>query len=216
MVEDATSLGAMLDACDKLRLTVDVLWDPKVFAYRYNDVFAQYKTGLVIADGLSTSSFGDTAPSADNLAWHLANGGSLILAAQGAEQNNVNIRFLEDYFRFSYVTDDRELPTLKFAGPRAGAGTFSFNGNDSAQSAKDVTIMEGAKPAEPFLVTEDGRAGALAIKGTSGTGNPYRAVFLGFRFEAVDGADNRTLLLQRAVESAAPALLPSALPTPQE
>jgi hypothetical protein len=195
MVEDPNTLLYFVDGLKRLNLTFDILWDPKVFGYRFRDILATYRDGAVFTDSISLNSFGKTTPSADDLIHYLEQGGSLFIAAQSAEQQNNNMHLLEEYFRFSYVDDDRDLPSLRFPTDDPSQEIL-LNGAESARSAGDVTIMQTADPAQPFLLTTDGRTAGIAVQGTTAGGNKYRGVYLGFRFEAVTGAETRAELLK--------------------
>ncbi|HEY9069417.1 MAG TPA: clostripain-related cysteine peptidase [Candidatus Ozemobacteraceae bacterium] len=215
MVEDPSSLRPLMASFKDLGLQPDILWDPKVFGYKYGDILQQYRNGVVFTDSVSASSFGEIAPSADDLVRYLDGGGALFLAAQSVEQKNTNMPLLEGFFGFRYVGDDRDLPAMTLTTKSGAAVPVKLNGEDSAQSAKDVTIMEADAPAKAFIKTEDGRVAALAVAGTSsGSGMPYRGVYLGFRFEAVTGAAVRTALVENALDLLAPQL--KKLPKPLE
>lgn len=214
MVEDPGTLPLLLRSFKNLGLQPDILWDPKVFGYKYADILRQYRNGAVFTDSVSVSSFGELAPSADDLANYLSGGGALFLAAQSVEQKNTNMPLLEGFFKFRYLEDDRDLPRLSFASKDGAAVPFELNGEDSAQSAKDVTIMECDAPAAPFVKTEDGRAAGLSVSGTAESGNAYRGIFLGFRFESVTGESIRTNLVDAALKLLVPSL--GKLPKPLE
>lgn len=218
MVEDPGTLPLLLRTFKNLGLQPDILWDPKVFGYKYSDILRQYRTGVVFTDSVSLSSFGEIAPSADDLISYLGEGGALFLAAQSVEQKNTNMPLLEGFFKFRYIDDERDIPPLSFTSNDGAAVPFALNGEDSAQSAKDVTVMEGDAPASPFVKTEDGRVVGLSVTGTSDSGNIYRGVYLGFRFEAVSGESVRTKLVDTALKLLAPSLgkLPKPLESGQE
>jgi len=200
MVEDPSTLPLLLRSFKALNLQPDILWDPKVFGYKYNDILAQYENGAVFTDSVSVSSFGELAPSADDLTNYLNGGGALFLAAQSVEQKNTNMPLLEGFFKFRYTGDERDIPPLSFTDKNGGAVSFKLNGEDSAQSAKDVTTMEFDAPALPFVKMEDGRIAGLSVVGTSESGSIYRGVYLGFRFEAITGEAMRALLLETALK----------------
>ncbi|HQG27741.1 MAG TPA: hypothetical protein PLY73_04240, partial [Candidatus Ozemobacteraceae bacterium] len=66
----------------------------------------------------------------------------------------------------------------------------------------------------PFVKTEDGRTAGLSVSGTSESGNAYRGIYLGFRFEAVTGESVRTKLIDTALKLLVPSL--GKLPKPLE
>jgi len=212
MIEDPSTLLPFLDALDSLKVPVDVLWDPKVFGYKFGEIFTNYKNGLVITDSIAADSFGKVIPSVTDLKLYLDLGGNLMIAAQSVEQSNSNMPMLEEYFKFKYIDDDRDLPKLKFQDRQGKSLELTLNGEDSAKSAADVTIMECEPPAVPFVTTEDGRGASIFIAGDSSSGNKYRALLLGFRFEAVDCAANRTALLDKTLEMLLPELKTSIAP----
>lgn len=208
LVEDIPSLRPLLKVFKQLGVRPDILWDPKVFGYRFPEILAGYKDGLVITDSVSVNSFGRTAPSSDDLIGYLEAGGRLFIAAQSIEQQNSNTRLLEEFFKFKYVEDDRELPRLTFADKEGKIREFGLNGEDSVPSANDVTVMECAAPAEPFVKTADGRGAGISV-----TGANYRGVYLGFRFEAIDGEENRSKLIEKVFDFLVPGLIPHAAST---
>ncbi|HNW36763.1 MAG TPA: hypothetical protein PKM25_17625, partial [Candidatus Ozemobacteraceae bacterium] len=214
MVEDPSTLPLLLRSFKALNLQPDILWDPKVFGYKYNDILEQYRNGAVFTDSISASSFGQLAPSADDLTNYLNAGGALFLAAQSVEQKNTNMPLLESFFKFRYTGDERDIPPLSFNDKNGGAVPFKLNGEDSSQSAKDVTLMEFDAPAMPFVKTEDGRTVGLSVAGTSESGNVYHGVYVGFRFEAITGEAVRTSLLEAALKLLVPTL--GKLPKPLE
>lgn len=205
MVEGNATLAAFSDATEKLKVPVDILWDPKVFGWRFKDIFRQYQDGVVILDGLGADAK-QAAPTAEDVIGYLNGGGSLFLAAANVEQTNVNLPLFEEFFKFHYLDDDHDLPALQFADTAASNLRLVLNGPDSAQNAKDITIMECTSPAKPWLVTEDRRAGAIAVAGTSTDGAAYRGVYLGFRFEAIDTPAVRAQVLYHALEQLKPGL----------
>ncbi|NLI79487.1 MAG: hypothetical protein GX442_23955 [Candidatus Riflebacteria bacterium] len=210
MVEDIPSLLPLLKVCKALGVRPDILWDPKVFGYRFPEILAHYRDGVVLTDSVSVNSFGQVAPSADDLIGYLEAGGRALVAAQSIEQQNTNSRLLEEFFRFRYVEDDKDLPALTFTDSDGKAASFSLNGEDSVPTARDVTIMECDAPAQLFVKTADGRGAGIAVAGAGG--KAFRAVYLGFRFEAVDGEEVRTRLLGTALRFLDPTVVPAARP----
>jgi hypothetical protein len=212
MVEDIPSLLPVLKACKTLGLRPDILWDPKVFGYRFPEILAHYRNGVVLTDSVSVNSFGQVAPSADDLIGYLEAGGRVLIAAQSIEQQNTNTRLLEEFFKFRYIEDDKELPPMTFTDATGKSRPILLNGEESVPTARDVTIMECAPPAELFVKTADGRGAGIAIAQAGAGEAPYRGVFLGFRFEAITGEDTRAQLLAAALRFLDPALVPAPRP----
>ncbi|MBF0501695.1 MAG: hypothetical protein HQM09_16270 [Candidatus Riflebacteria bacterium] len=214
MVEDKQSLGAYIEAMKFLQLPIDILWDPKVFNYTFEDIFQQYQDGVVILNGISASPQ-KTAPTAEAVMNYLNGGGNLFLATQNSHQISANLPLLEEYFKFQYVSDDTDCPSLRMAGAIASSlPNLVINGPDSAQDADSVTIMNCGAPANLWLTTEDGRGAGIAVAGSQGSGKPYRGIYLGLRLESVDTLAARTQIIYQALKFLKPGLSkpPQAVP----
>ncbi|MBF0409465.1 MAG: hypothetical protein HQM10_19150 [Candidatus Riflebacteria bacterium] len=182
------------------KVDFQTLWDPSLFGYDFKAILAQFSNGMVIADSVSASSMGNLSPSSQDLSEYLENGGSLFIAAQSLEQQNIHARFLENYLRFNYVEDEINLEKLQFITRKDEKIEFLLNGVDSSESAEDVTVMKPELPAKPVVKFEDGRAGGLCIHSTSGIKKSYSAVFFGFRFEAITDQEIRTKIMGDILE----------------
>ncbi|MBF0545708.1 MAG: hypothetical protein HQM08_14790 [Candidatus Riflebacteria bacterium] len=201
MVEDPITLFSIAKAVNANKVAFQVLWDPSLFGYNYKDILSKYSNnGLVIADSVSVSSMGKLAPSSSELKEFLENGGSLFIAAQSFEQANLNKDFLESELRFEYVDDERDFDKLSYITQKNETLEFKLNGEDSAPTEEDVTIMKATLPARIIAKLPDGKGAGLFISQPLDGDKCYSAIFFGFRFEAIDGENNRTKIMGDILE----------------
>lgn len=201
MVEDPMTFPLVAKALIDNKISFQVLWDPAVFGYQFKKILAKFaKDGCVITDSVGASSMGQLSPSSEDLADYLDKGGSVLIAAQSFEQSNIHQELLKKYLRFTYVDDEKEFDDLVYKTKKGEELTFTLNGDDSAKTAGDVTIMKVTKPGRLFVTTKDGRGAGIAIHDVGAADKPYRAIFLGFRFEAVSDAANRAQLMDEILE----------------
>ncbi len=201
MVEDPMTLPLLAKALKANKVKFQILWDPSVFGYDYKKILSQFvRSGAVITDSMSSSSMGQLSPSSADLIEYLDQGGSLLVAAQSFERVNVHQKLLKDYFRFTYVDDEKDLDELTWVGRNGQKNSFTLNGDDSAKTASDITIMKATAPAKLFVTLSDGRGAGIAVNAQGAGNKTYSAVYLGFRFEAVSGEDTRTALMSEILD----------------
>lgn len=200
MVTDPMTIPYVAKALNDNKIKFQVLWDPAVFGYQFKKILARFaKDGCVITDSVGASSMGQNSPSSDDLIDYLDRGGSLAIAAQSFEQSNIHRDLLQKYLRFGYVDDEKEFGALSCKTKKGDTLTFTLNGDDSANTAGEVTVMKTSAPGRLFVTLEDGRGAGIAVSGENGSGKGYRAVFLGFRFEAVSGDETRARLMNEVL-----------------
>ncbi len=196
MVNDPMTLPFVARALKANGVKFQVLWNPGIYAYRFRDILGKFAgDGAVITDSLSQASFNQLAPSNTEIADYLDQGGNVFIFGQSLEQNNLHRQMLENCFKFEYVEDIIDSKEVAFAN-KPDAAKIILNGDDSAQTCDDITIMNTTAPGKVFLADNQGRGTAIAIKAEGASGKPYAGVFMGFRFEAVTGAEVRAELMK--------------------
>jgi len=185
MVDDPMTFPLIARALSANNVKFQVLWDPSVFAYDFKSILSKFAgNGLVIVDGVSASSMGQLSPSSDDLIDYLNRGGKLMVAAQSFGKSNIHRKLLKDYFRFTFVDEEKDFDDLVFKGDK-DEFTMTLNGSESSRTAEDITIMKAAAPAKIFVNTSDGRGAGIYVSDKSSSGKSYAGVYLGFRFEAI-------------------------------
>jgi hypothetical protein len=195
LVEDPMTLPLVAHALKANEVKFQVLWDPSVFAFDFKNILRQFAgKGVVITDSVSASSMGQVSPSSDDLQDYLSRGGRLMVAAQSFGKSNIHRNLLKDYFKFTFVEEEKDFDELVCKGEK-DEFTMTLNGDESARTADDVTIMKASDPARIFVTTGDGRGAGIYVNGSSDSGKGYAAVYLGFRFEAVGDTEARNRLM---------------------
>jgi hypothetical protein len=190
MVQDPMTLPLVVEALRANDVKFQVLWDPSVFGFKFKNILSKFAgKGVVITDSVSANSMGQLSPSSDDLMDYMSKGGDLLIAAQSFEQSNVHRELLKKYFRFTYVDDEKDFDDLVCKG-KADL-TLAINGDESARTASDITIMKTVAPGKLFVETPDGRGAGIYISDSSSSGKNYSGIYLGFRFEAVGDANAR-------------------------
>lgn len=185
MVEDPMTLPLVARALSANNVKFQILWDPSVFAYDYKSILGKFAgDGLVIVDSVGASSMGQISPSSDDLVDYLNRGGKLMVAAQSFGKSNIHRKLLKDYFRFTFVEEEKDFDDLVFKGDN-DEFTMTLNGDESARTASDITVMKAAAPAKIFVSMADGRGAGIYVSDKSSSGQSYAGIYLGFRFEAI-------------------------------
>ncbi|GAB4280371.1 MAG: hypothetical protein Kow0029_24890 [Candidatus Rifleibacteriota bacterium] len=204
MVEDPMTLPVIAQALKANGVKFQVLWDPSVFGFNFKEIMRKFAgKGLVITDSVTSNSLGQLSPSSDDLQDYLNNGGNLLIAAQSIEQSNIHRGLLNGMLKFTYVDDEKEFDELICKGQK-GDFTMVLNGDESAKTAADVTIMKAGNPAKLFVTMPDGRGAGLYINDSSKSGKNFSAVFLGFRFEAIGDTEARNKLMSEILDKLLP------------
>ncbi len=204
MIEDPMTLPLMAQALKANNVKFQILWDPSVFGFNFKEILRQFSTkGLVITDSVSTNSIGQLSPSSDDLIDYLNHGGNLLIAAQSFEQSNIHRNLLNGYFKFTFVDDEKDFDELTCKSSK-GDFTFTLNGNESAKTASDVTIMKAGHPGKLFVTMPDGRGAAIHVSNQGQQEKNYSAIFLGFRFEAVGDTEARNKLMSEILDKLLP------------
>ncbi|HNX75120.1 MAG TPA: clostripain-related cysteine peptidase [Candidatus Rifleibacterium sp.] len=204
MVEDPMTLPLIAKALKANKVEFQVLWDPSVFAYQFKDILRQFADkGVVITDSVSASSMGQLAPSSEDLHDYLSRGGRMMMAAQSVGKSNIHRALLKDYFKFTFVEEEKDFDELLCKG-KGGEFTLNLNGDESARTASDVTVMKTAEPCKIFVTMPDGRGAAIYASGEGKEGKTYAGVYLGFRFEAVGNTEARDRLMGEILDRLLP------------
>lgn len=204
LVEDPMTLPLIAHALKANDVKFQVLWDPSVFAYDFKSVLRQFADkGMVITDSVSASSMGQLAPSSDDLQDYLSRGGRLMVAAQSFGKSNIHRNILKDYFKFTFVEEEKDFDELVCKGEK-GDFTMNLNGDESARTANDVTVMKATAPAKIFVTMDDGRGAAISVAGESSSGKPYAGIYLGFRYEAIGDTAARNKLMSEILDKLLP------------
>lgn len=199
MVQDPMTFPMIAEALKANNVKFQVLWDPSVFAYNYKSILRQFvKNGMVITDSVSASSMGQLSPSSDDLIDYMSRGGRLMVAAQSFGKANIHRNILKDYFKFTFVDEEKDFDELICKGSN-GDFTMVLNGDESARTANDVTIMKATAPAKLLVTMPDGRGAAIAVSSSS-----YAGVYLGFRFEAIGDTAARNKLMSEILDRLLP------------
>ena len=194
MVEDPMTLPLVAQALKANDVKFQILWDPSVFAFEFKPILRQFAgNGMVITDSVSASSMGQTAPSSDDLQDYLSHGGQLMVAAQSFGKSNVHRSLLKDYFKFTFVSEEKDFDEMICKGKEEFK--FELNGSESARTASDVTVMKVAGNGKLFATMPDGRGAAIYISDKASSGKQYGGIYLGFRFEAVGDTAARNKLM---------------------
>lgn len=203
MVQDPMTLPLLAHALKANKVEFQVLWDPAVFAFKFKDILRQFAgKGLVITDSVSASSMGQLAPSSEDLHDYLTNGGSLMMAAQSVGKSNIHRDLLKDYFKFTFVEEEKDFDELICKGKEEF--TMHLNGDESARTASDITVMKTAEPCKIFVTMPDGRGAAIYATGQGKNDKSYSGVYLGFRFEAVGDTEARNRLMGEILDRLLP------------
>ncbi len=204
MVEDPMTLPLIAQALKENNVKFQILWDPSVFGFKFKDILRQFANkGVVITDSVSSNSLGQLSPSSDDLIDYLNNGGNLLIAAQSFEQSNVHRDLLKSYFKFTYVDDEKDFDELVCKSSK-GDFNLTLNGDESAKTASDVTIMKAGHPAKLFITMPDGRGAGILVSDESRLNKNYSAIYLGFRFEAVGDTEARNKLMSEMLDKLLP------------
>ncbi len=205
MVEDPMTLPMVAQALKANNVDFQVLWDPSVFAFKFKDILRQFagEKGAVITDSVSASSMGQLAPSSEDLHDYLSHGGSLMMAAQSVGKSNIHRDLLKDYFKFTFVDEEKDFDELVCKGSN-GDFTLMLNGDESARTASDITVMNTAAPGKILVTLPDGKGAAIAVSGRGKNDKPYAGVYLGFRFEAVGDTETRNRLMGEILDRLLP------------
>ncbi|MBU1108406.1 MAG: hypothetical protein KKB51_17155 [Candidatus Riflebacteria bacterium] len=203
MVEDPMTLPLIAQALKANDVKFQVLWDPSVFAYEFKPILRQFADkGMVITDSVSASSMGQLIPSSDDLQDYLSHGGRLMVAAQSFGKSNVHRSLLKDYFKFTFVAEEKDFDEMICKGK--DEFKFELNGNESARTASDVTVMKVAGNGKLFATMPDGRGAAIYISDAASSGKNYAGIYLGFRFEAVGDTAARNKLMSEILDRLLP------------
>ena len=174
-----------------------------LFRSKFKDILRQFAgKGLVITDSVSASSMGQLAPSSEDLHDYLTNGGSLMMAAQSVGKSNIHRDLLKDYFKFTFVEEEKDFDELICKGKEEF--TMHLNGDESARTASDITVMKTAEPCKIFVTMPDGRGAAIYATGQGKNDKSYSGVYLGFRFEAVGDTEARNRLMGEILDRLLP------------
>lgn len=204
MVQDPMTLPLIAQALKANNVKFQILWDPSVFGFNFKEIMRQFASkGLVITDSVSSNSLGQMSPSSDDLIDYLNNGGNLLIAAQSFEQSNIHRNLLNGYFKFTFVDDEKDFDELTCKSSK-GDFTLTLNGDESARTASDVTIMKVGHPGKLFITMPDGRGAGILINNEGKQGKNYSAIFLGFRFEAVGDTETRNKLMSEMLDKLLP------------
>lgn len=203
MVEDMMTLPVIAQALKANDVKFQILWDPSVFAYEFKTILNQFaEDGMVITDSVGASSMGQLTPSSDDLKDYLNNGGRLMVAAQSFGKSNVHRSLLKDYFKFTFVAEEKDFDEMICKGK--SDFKFELNGSESAKTASDVTIMKVAGNGKLFATMPDGRGAAIYISDKASSGKQYVGIYLGFRFEAVGDTAARNKLMGEILDRTLP------------
>lgn len=203
MVQDPMTLPLVAHALKANKVEFQVLWDPAVFAFKFKDILRQFAgKGMVITDSVSASSMGQMAPSSEDLHDYLTNGGSLMMAAQSVGKSNVHRDLLKDYFKFTFVEEEKDFDELICKGKEEF--TMHLNGDESARTASDITVMKTAEPCKILVTMPDGQGAAIYATGQGKNGKSYSGVYLGFRYEAVGDTEARNRLMGEILDRLLP------------
>ncbi len=204
MVQDPMTLPLIAHALKANKVEFQVLWDPSVFAYKFKDILRQFAgKGMIITDSVSASSMGQMAPSSEDLHDYMSRGGRMMMAAQSVGKSNVHRDLLKDYFKFTFVDEEKEFDEL-VCKSKDGEFTMHLNGDESARTASDITVMKTAEPGKIFVTMPDGRGAAIYISGEGKEGKSYAGVYLGFRYEAVGDTEARNRLMGEILDRLLP------------
>ncbi|MDD3147251.1 MAG: hypothetical protein PHD82_08115, partial [Candidatus Riflebacteria bacterium] len=154
-------------------------------------------------DSVSASSMGQMAPSSEDLHDYLTHGGSMMMAAQSVGKSNIHRDLLKDYFKFTFVNEEKDFDELICKG-KDGDFTLHINGDESARTASDITVMKTAEPCKILVTMPDGQGAAIYGRGQGKNGKPYAGVYLGFRFEAVGNTEARDRLMGEILDRLLP------------
>ncbi|EKD81436.1 MAG: peptidase C11 clostripain, partial [uncultured bacterium] len=203
MVEDMMTLPLIAQALKANDVKFQILWDPSVFAYEFKPILRQFADkGMVITDSVSASSMGQLAPSSDDLLDYLSNGGRLMVAAQSFGKSNVHRSLLKDYFKFTFVEEEKDFDEMICKGK--SDFKFELNGSESAKTAENVTIMKVGSNGQLFATMPDGRGAAIYVSDKAASGKTYAGLYLGFRFEAVGDTAARNQLMGAILDKLLP------------
>lgn len=204
MVEDPMTLPVIAKALKDNGVKFQVLWDPSVYGFNFKEILRKFAgKGLVITDSVSASSLGELSPSSDDLIDFLDNGGNLLIAAQSFEQTNIHRNLLKNYFKFTYVNDEKDFDELVVKG-KNGDFNVVLNGSESAKTASDVTIMKVGNPGKLLVTMPDGSGAGIFVSDESRLGKNYLALYLGFRLEAVGDTEARNKLMSEILDRLMP------------
>jgi hypothetical protein len=204
MVQDPMTLPLIARSLIANKVEFQVLWDPGVFAFKFKVMLRQFAgKGLVITDSVSASSMGQMAPSSEDLHDYLTHGGSMMMAAQSVGKSNIHRDLLKDYFKFTFVNEEKDFDELICKG-KDGDFTLHINGDESARTASDITVMKTAEPCKILVTMPDGQGAAIYGRGQGKNGKPYAGVYLGFRFEAVGNTEARDRLMGEILDRLLP------------
>lgn len=204
LVEDPMTLPLVAHALKANKVNFQVLWSPAVFAFDFKGILRQFADkGMVITDSVSASSMGQLAPSSEDLQDYLNNGGRLMMAAQSVGKSNIHRVLLKDYFKFTFLEEEKDFDELVCKGSD-GDFTLTLNGDESARTASDITVMKTEAPGKLFVTMPDGKGAAIHISGKSKSDKSYAGVYLGFRFEAVGDTAARNKLMGEILDRLLP------------
>jgi len=203
MVEDMMTLPLIAQALKANDVKFQILWDPSVFGFEFKSILQQFADkGMVITDSVSASSMGQLAPSSDDLKDYLNHGGRLMIAAQSFGKSNVHRSLLKDYFKFTFVAEEKDFDEMVCKGKNEFK--FELNGSESAKTAEDVTIMKAGGSGKLFVTMPDGRGAAIYISDSAANGKNYAGIYLGFRYEAVGDTAARNQLMGEILDRLLP------------
>lgn len=195
MVQDPMTLPIIAQALKANNVKFQILWDPAVFGFKFKEILRSFaEKGAVITDSVSSNSIGQLSPSSDDLQDYLDNGGRLLIAAQSFEQSNIHRSLLKNYFKFTYVDDEKDFDEVVC---KSSKGDFNLvvNGDESSKTASDITIMKVGHPGKLLLTMPDGRGTGIDIRSKGRLDKDYSGVYLGFRFEALGDTEARNKLM---------------------
>lgn len=203
MVTDMMTLPVIVHALKANDVKFQILWDPSVFGFEFKPILRQFADkGMVIVDSVSASSMGQVSPSSDDLRDYLDNGGRVMIAAQSFGKSNVHRSLLKNYFKFTFVSEEKDFDELVCKAKNEF--NFVLNGSESAKTAEDVTIMKVGGSGKLFVTMPDGRGAAIYISDSASSGKNYAGVYLGFRFEAVGDTAARNQLMSEILDRLLP------------
>ena len=204
MVEDPMTLPLVVHALKANKVNFQILWDPSVFAFNFKDILSQFAgKGMVITDSVGASSMGQKSPSSEDLQDYLGKGGRLMMAAQSVGKSNIHRGLLKDYFKFTFVDEEKDFDELVC---KAADGDFNMtlNGDESARTASDITVMKTTAPGKLLVTMPDGRGAAIYMADEASSGKPYAGVYLGFRYEAIGDTEARNKLMSEILDRLLP------------